>query len=185
MATTPVYGWRIPDLGSVADGPDGFSDLALDIETTVAGSSILAYTPTWTSDGANQPLNPASRSGTYQVQNKVCQFAARLTFSSSTNGGTGVLRVGLPQPARAGMLQFATCYLYVPNDHPVWLGQAEIRAGENTCIPTFKDRLNGLDGYWMNAGADTSPGGPPRTVNGSYNVTNGGFIQVAGSYFVA
>jgi hypothetical protein len=186
MAVTPVYGWRIPDLGSVADGPDGFSDLALDIEGTVNGSNILAYTPSWSSDGGNQPTNPASRSGTYQVRNKVCQFAARLTFGSSTNAGTGILRVGLPLQARAGMLQFATCYLYVPNDHPVWFGQSEIRGGENTCIPGFTDRTNGLFGYWINGAEGTSaPTGQPRTVNGGYSVTNGGYIQVAGSYFVA
>jgi hypothetical protein len=188
MAVTPVYGWRIPDLGSVADGPDGFSDLALDIEGTVNGANILTYTPSWTADGNAQPLNPGERSGVYQVRNKVCQFFAQLTFTSSTGGGAGALRVGLPVPARAGMLQFAPCRLSIPADHPLWMGMAEIRSGENSCIPAFPvTSTNSIYGYWQSVSAVGQPTstGVPRTVNGGFNIVNGGSITVAGTYLAA
>jgi hypothetical protein len=189
MATTPVFGWPIPDLANTADGPDGFSDLALAIEGTVNTPSVVAYTPTWTSDGAAQPANPSSRTGFYQIQRKLCYFVAQINFGPSTNGGNGPLRVGIPFPGKTGMVQVANnCTLFVNGAGGNFDGNAEIRGGESTVLARFliSSVLNTV-GYWQSAqspGSDVNTTIPGSPGGGVYSVTNGGFIRVSGTYLV-
>ncbi len=184
--TTPVFGWPVPVLGDVADGPDGFSDLALAVEATVNNPAVLTYTPSWTADGNIQPVNPATRVGYYQVSKKICYYYARLTFGASVGGGNGPLRIGLPLPGKTGLTQIAsTAWLFVPGGGS-FQGMGEIRAGEQTVLPQFQvNSANNTMGYWQ---SESVGGGIattlPTTTGTVRSVTNGGFIIVNGTYMV-
>lgn len=181
--TTPVFAWPVPVLGDVADGPDGFSDLALAIEATVNNANVLSYTPSWTADGSIQPVNPATRTGFYQLRRKLCYFWAQLTFGASSGGGTLPLRIGLPAPARTGMTQMFQSSIFVPGTG-TFPGTGEIRSGEATCLPMFPINSSSVIlGFWQSANASALPStGVPVSNTGIHNVSNGGSIRVSGVY---
>lgn len=185
--SSPVFGWPIPVHADVADGPGGFSDLALAIEETINNPSVVTYTPSWTADGTIQPVNPSSRVGYYQIQRKICQFYARIGFGASVGGGNGPLRVGLPFPGKTGLTQISVnAWLYVPGNANFY-GFGEIRAGEQTVLVQLPlGQSNTSMGYWRSE----FPGGgitttlPSSPDGGVRSVTNGGSIIINGSYLV-
>ena len=156
MATSPKYGWRLPDLGDVADGPAAFSALAVDAENTIADKTVPTYTPTWTAAGTSQPTNPQSRGGWYRVQNGICDFAAQILFSSSTTGGTGDLDSRI-HDAKQGLLNLRA---------DVYGPPARQEPGERVA-PTVGSRLSVLD-----IGLVTSTYGPTQTHKEQLQIVN-------------
>lgn len=191
MAVTPVYKWPIPNLTDVADGPDGFSDLANAIEATLTDTLKSTYTPSWTSSATN-PANPASRAGWYRVENAICDFVAQLTFGASTSGSYGDLSIGLPVPASAviprqicGTVILLTAGI-VNNDR--WAGYATTgNTDQSNCAPWFPvDATRNNFGRWSNADSSGSTeSGVPNVDGAFYNIRNGGYIVVQGRYFTA
>lgn len=189
MATEARYGWELPDLGDVADAPAAFLQFANGVSATLAATGSSSYTPTWTTDGSLQPVNPATRSGTYQTFKGATMVNIAFTFGASAGGGNGAMRFGLPLPGRAGLLQFVPCRIFIPNTGSVF-GVAEIRSGENTALPMFPlqataSGFNAIYGYFQNA--NDSAGNPPdtavpRALDGLYPVRNGSAFNLSGSY---
>lgn len=183
---SPVFGWPLPVLADVADGPDAFSDLGLAIEGTINNPNVLTYTPSWTADGTIQPVNPSTRVGYYQMQKKICHVYARIEFGASVGGGNGALRIGLPAPGKTGMIQLLNCWTFIPgNGHFEGLG--EVRAGEQTVLPRFPySPGNCTVAYWQSESVGGGIGTTiPAALSGTVrSVTNGAYIVINGSYIV-
>lgn len=192
MATTPKYGWTIPDLGDVADGPAAFSTLAVGIENTIADKTISTYTPSWVSDGVGQPTNPSARAGWYRVQNGICTFSAQIIFDSSTSGGRGDLKIGLPVPASGTVSrQFAGhAHLSAPGASGAdrIFGVISIGSGDTgyaaPWFPTSGTVSNHARWRVADDGSGTGTTGVP-SVSSGWNVRNGGYVAITGTYFTA
>lgn len=185
MAVTPGHGWPIPDLANVADGPDGFSDLAIAIENTLDSRSQQSYTPAWASLGSVQPANPSARQGLYRVIGPNCYFNTVISFGASTTGGKGALRVSIPVPASTAIAeQWVICTLLTPGSSTRWQGIAQITSAANTwCNPTFcSSSTENQLANWMGSQESTVAGYPSI---GVATVQNGGHIRINGFYAVA
>jgi hypothetical protein len=190
MATQGTYGWELPDLSDVADGPDAFQQFADDVATTIGDRVLATYTPSWVSEGPAQPTNPSKREGFYRIDNGVCTFAVHLYFGASTSGGTGKLSIGLPVPATSVISsQQVMSHLWTPSANAVWHGPAFIDSATNwlRARPYFPVNNARSDMFaWASGAGDfglpipTIPSNP-----GSWNVMNGGDITLNGSYFIA
>lgn len=184
MAVTPVYGWRLPDGGIAADGPDAFSDLATDIENTLSAGDWSAYTPTWTSNGSQQPSNPATKVGRFKVFESWCDFRVYMSFGGSVNGGKGRLYIGLPVPATSAIAeQWVPCKLYVPTVGS-WQGTAQITAGATSALPLFNAHEGtAIAAPWLNNNDSGAAGTGIPAMPGHWTAENGGNIVVGGRYY--
>lgn len=186
---SPIFGWDLPTLGETADAPAAFAALVNDIEATLTAPGITTYLPSWTSDGTIQPVNAATKTGIYRIDRKVCWFQVQMTYGASSGGGQGPIRVGLPATARTGQgVQYVACRLNIPGGL-LFNGLAEIRDGENTCLPCFPVGASQSNvGYWQSAANTSTPTpdtGVPTMTDGQHNVRNGGSFGVSGYFFTA
>lgn len=184
MAVTPVFGWRLPDGGIAADGPDAFADLAIDIENTLSAIAWNSYTPAWTSRGSVQPANPSTKVGRYRIANGWCDFSIVLQFGVSTNGGNGALEVGLPVAASSQLFeQVARCKLWLPTAGGQWAGTALIPAGSTSCrLMMSTSGTNPTQNDWRNADSTNAAGTGFPQIAGKYAVESGGNMIVSGRY---
>jgi hypothetical protein len=190
MATEARYGWELPDLADVADGPDAFLQFANDVSDTISNTTVQTYTPSWTSltSGGN-PFGVATRSGHYRMLNKVVDFVARLTFGSGTSGGLGELMVGLPVPANSSTQYVVNCILWTPSSGGTWLGYGAIdqQSGFTNMRPQFpiNNARSDMSG-WASTGGILGLSIPTVPSNpGGYSVMNGGYFTAHGRYFAA
>jgi hypothetical protein len=190
MATQADFGWELPDLSDIADGPDAFLQFADDVAGTIKDRAFTSYTPGWFSEGSTQPSNPATRTGFYRVHNGLCHFIVNLHFGAGTNGGTGALSVGLPLPATSvvGYQQIA-CYLWTPQASAVWLGHGVVDGVHNYTrirpyFPVSNSRSDTLQ--WASSNGFLGLSVPSVPVNpGNSSVQNGGDFHAQGTYFIA
>lgn len=185
MATEARYGWELPDLGDVADGPFAFDEFAKDVSNTVADVTLQSYTPQWGSLGASQPGGTTSREGKYAIRNGWCDVSIFLTFGAGTSGGTGQLYVTLPVAPNNAIkfYQFQTM-LYSPG-YGWWHGWGNANSSSNRLTPYFAhDVVAGLTFPWSNATDGNTPGtGFPR-INGTWAIQNAGEFHAYGRYYV-
>ena len=91
--------------------------------STGAGASDLtawtAYTPTWTSDSGTPSIGNGSITGRYKQIGKTVFFNLKLTYGSTTTGGSGAWMFGLPVTAYNDNYQFAVSIL---NNGAAWYG---------------------------------------------------------------
>ena len=187
MAVTPVYGWRLPDGPIGANGPVALSNLATDIETTLAGVQYQNYTPSWTSDGLQQPSNAATKIGRYRLANGWCDFSIFISFGASVSGGKGRLQLGLPVAASSQLFeQITRAKLWNPNVGAVIDGIGLISAGGTSVWPMFTvASTNSNLGYWTNNDNANNPGTGIPQFPGHWTAENGGNVAVTGRYLVA
>lgn len=190
MATQADFGWELPDLSDVADGPDAFLQFADDIAATVKDRGLTSYTPSWTSEGSAQPSNTLRREGFYRIDNGICTFNAHLFFGPNTNGGSGNLQIGLPVPANSAIsTQHLSAHLWTPAATAVWHGPAFIDFASNwiRARPFFAVNNTRSDMLgWASTGGFLGLSIPTIPANpGSYSVMNGGDFSIHGSYFIA
>lgn len=83
---------------------DVSGDVTIGDELSVGGNYVTgpwnSYTPTWTGTTTNPTGH--TRTGFYQVLGKTCRFKVKITFTSSSNLGSGAYLFGLPTAAIAG-----------------------------------------------------------------------------------
>lgn len=184
MAVTPVFGWPIPNLTDVADGPDGFSDLALAIEGTLNDKTWLSYTPSWTSAGTIQPSNPGSRVGRYKVTRGVCEVRIFMNFISSSTGGIGNLQIGLPLPAQnIGTNPIMGLQCYCKSAAGVRYFGFASAGTDGKCGPTFPISTTNVSWEaWRNALEGNAIGNSIPDVGADFFIRNNAFINVWGSY---
>lgn len=189
METTPIYGWRTPSVNETADGPLAFATLAGDIEQTVASTATSTYTPNWTADIAN-PANPATRIGRYSVRNGFCELLIWLSFSGSTSGGRGNLRLSLPVPALSSIPeQRLNVKFWVPTLGTI-PGIGLIFGSDNQRIaPYFPNHVNtGIHNHWRNVDGSGNGNDPktgiPYIADTVWGIQSGGNFLINGKYAV-
>lgn len=186
MATQADFGWEIPDLSDIADGPAAFTEFANGIAGTLKNAALQTYTPGWASNGSVQPGSTASREGVYAVRNGWCDIYIRLAFGAGTSGGTGILNTTLPIAPAAGVSHaLLTCYLYTPGIG--WFtGFASATPNDIRCYPFFPVGGTGAHHHaqWINApeGNPISQGVPQ--VIGGWAIGNTGDFGLSGRYYV-
>jgi len=188
MATQADFGWELPDLSDVADGPDAFLQFADDIAATIKDRGLTSYTPSWTSQGSQQPANPASRFGIYRIDHGLCTFNAKLVFGVTTLVGSGALQVGIPVPALNTVQHLVQCMLWTPSASAIWYGPGFIDSATNYQsvqpeFPVQNDRSDMLP--WASIGGFLGRQTPYVPSNNGYPVMAGGYITIQGQYFVA
>lgn len=184
MGTTPVYGWRTPDGGVGANGPDALMTLATDIETTLTSGGWTGYTPSWTG-GVQNPANPASKVGRYRLANGWCDFEIYIGFGGSVYGGKGPLYIGLPATASVAINeQLSLCKLWVPAVGNIE-GFGLIRAGSSVVEPIFPVNLSSaIMATWRNNDDAGNPGTGIPQIPGHWTAEANGNIGVSGRYLV-
>jgi hypothetical protein len=186
--TTPVYGFHYPTLASIADGPDGFQDLALDVEATLQAKTLTSFTPVWidAAGGVFPPTSPATMAGKYRVWGGRCFMQINTTFGPSTTGGRGALVFNTPLPAaNTGFDQYLFCRLSVPSVG-FFQGIANIPPGAQVIYPGFPVSSSRSDyNNFASADAAANPGTGFPAAPGAFTVQNGGAITIVGSYALA
>ena len=187
MGVTPTYGWRIPNLGDLADAAVAFTNALGDVEGTVKDSTISEYVPAWTSDGDTQPSGASLRKGWYRVDNGVCHIAIYLTAGASVSGGTGSLFLSLPLAARASVpRQAMPAYLVsTASGGGIFNGFAHLVGGTTTLyiyLPASSTdvRLN----RWRNATNGNATGTGVPLIAGTWALQSGSELVVSGSYLL-
>jgi len=103
-----------------AQGPQGVTGPT---GPTGAGASDLTawatYTPTWASDSGTPSIGNGSITGRYKQIGKTVFFNLKLTYGSTTTGGSGAWMFGLPVTAYDPNYQFAVSIL---NNGAAWYG---------------------------------------------------------------
>lgn len=199
MATQADYGWELPDLSDIADGPDAFLQFADDVAGTIKDGTLLTYTPSWqTVQGQRYPGSPdtqpfglATRIGRYSVRNKMCWVQIFVTFGDNSYGAYGGLSLGLPLPASNGgtPYQMMPCSIGTPRTATVWNGQAFIDDGSSVIRPHFPISTSRVDmlpwssvsSLWTNSAIPQTDSGNPQYTN----VQSGGYVVVQGTYRIA
>lgn len=186
MGATNVFKLPWPELGDLADGPDGYQDLAAAVEAALLGQrdadDSLTWVPAWTSSGT-QPKG-ASTYGTYRVRSKLCTFTIWATFAASVNGGNGQLQFSLPVRARASINQQVGTAKYLLNGLGHFSGWCYVNASGlavGVYLPTNAD--SSLLGPWSNSSVLQIGTGTPNWP-GHFSVTSGSNMCLSGSYFV-
>jgi hypothetical protein len=77
------------------------------------------YTPTWTSDSGTPSIGNGSITGRYKQIGKTVFFNLKLTYGTTTTGGSGAWMFGLPVTAYNENYQFAVSVL---NSGAAWYG---------------------------------------------------------------
>ena len=186
MGATTTYGWETPDLVDPANAPAAFLTALQDVEDTVKDTTILTYTPSWTSSGG-PPSSPASLTGWYRVDHGLCYVLIALYAGPSTSGGYGDLVLTLPLPPRAGIsaqVLDAKLYSAAPGGG-VYRGHCDIFPGATSFAPLFPASSSDVRmSNWRNADGTVAPGTGIPMVPGQYALTNGSNVFIKGHYFV-
>lgn len=198
MAVQGTFGWELPDLSDIADGPDAFLQFADDVAATISDGTWQTYSPSWNTvpgqiyPGAPTTTTPsgiATRDGYYTLRNKTCDFMVELTFGSSVYGAYGALSVGLPVAASTlhTYQQFVQCSLSTPSTGTTWVGPAYIDAGATVCRPYFSISSARADMLpWASAaGVFTNKSNPDCNGDGRTCIQPGGRIVIQGRYHTA
>ena len=183
--TSPVKHWRLPSLLDPADGPDAYMKLAVDAETSISASDVTAYTPTWSSTGAIQPSNPASKIGRFRLSQGWCDVYIYLSFNASTSGGSGFLWLSLPvAPSASYPEQSIPVQTYIPG-YSMFNGLLQIQAS-TVAYPYFtRGRSDAGASPWACTDATAAAGTGTPLVPGSYPIVTGGWLSISGRYLVA
>jgi hypothetical protein len=144
-----------------ATGPSGAS--ASDL------TAWTAYNPTWTSDSGTPSINNGSLVGRYKQIGKTVFFNLKLTYGSTTTGGTGAWMFGLPVTAFNDNYQFPVSIL---NNGLAWYGAI---ANGN-----YKGSTSYFSIIHQNDTATTVWGGVSSTAPFTFNA--GDTLTVSGSY---
>jgi len=92
---------------------------ARDIASASHLTAWTSYTPTWTSDSGTPSIGNGSIAGRYKQIGKTVFFNLKLTYGSTTTGGSGAWMFGLPVTAYNPNYQFPVSIL---NDGLAWYG---------------------------------------------------------------
>jgi len=189
MGATDVYQLPWPELGDLADGPDGYQDLAKATEAALllektGDTDTKSYTPTFASSGA-QPSG-ISWTGRYQVRNGWCQLSLFGQISAATNGGTGQLTVGLPVRARADIPeQEIFVKLYQGNVGWNFTGFAWFPANSLVMYPHFPTRdASSVMAAWTNGNGQPGNSQMVPLIPGGFACGGSGNICFTGRYQV-
>jgi hypothetical protein len=189
MGATDVYQLPWPELGDLADAPDGYQDLAQATEAALLKEKqtddSLTYTPTFTSNGA-QPGNLAW-TARYQVRNGWCEVMIFGQFYANTPPGSGQLAVGLPVRARTSVPeQILGAKLYVGAVGWAFDGHSIIAANGVTTVPFFPTQASSsVCAAWNNGNGQAGNGGMCPGIPGGFAFGAGpGNIQLYGRYLV-
>lgn len=187
MGATPTYKLPWPELGNLADGPDGYEDLAEAVEAALltqrdGTADTKSYTPTWRSAGTIQPYGMAW-SARYLVRNGWCQLAVIGSMSlAATGGGTQALIIGLPVRSRNTQEQEIGAKLTVAGTS--WSGWAVMAAGSTECVPYFPASATRNDMWaWTSASESKIPGTGIPAIPGQHAVGDGNIV-LFGRYMV-
>lgn len=187
MGATTNFKLPWPELGNLADGPDGYEDLAEAVEAALIGqrddsTDTKVYTPTWRSAGNLQPSGMAW-TARYLVRNGWCQVQMYGAMSASTNGGTEWFLVGLPVRSRAGLPeQLLNCKLSIPGGN--FSGWAYFPASSLECIPYFPISASRTDmAGWKSCDNSKVPGTGTPQIPGQHAVGPGN-VSIWGRYMV-
>jgi hypothetical protein len=186
MATQADYGWDIPDLSDIADGPGAFTQFANDIAGTFKDKVIQSYTPAWQSNGSIQPGGTSSREGKYVVRNGWCDVYIRLAFGIGVSGGTGILNCTLPIPP-SNVLSHGLFHTYLYTPGIGWFqGFASVNIGDIKVYPFFPVGGTGTHhcAQWINAPEGNPPGQGVPLINGNWAIMQDGDMSIMGRYYV-
>ena len=131
-----------------------------------------AYTPTWTSDSGTPSIGNGSITGRYKQIGKTVFFNLKLTYGSTTTGGSGAWMFGLPVTAYNPNYQFPVSIL---NDGLAWYGAI---ANGN-----YKGSTSYFTVIHQNDTATTVWGGVSSTAPFTFGAS--GTLTVSGSYEAA
>ena len=191
MGQTSVFTLPWPELPDLADGPDGFKDLAEATEAAMLnernGVFDQTYEPQWRATSVN-PFG-AVWTARYSVRNGWCNLHIYGSFTASTNGGRGFLYLSLPVPTRANMgEQLFLAKTWLPLEGWNFGGWCFVPAGGSWMYPCFSnDNNTSAQNRWRSADeTGASNTGIPRNASGgsNYGVQNGGNIVISGRYLV-
>ena len=183
MGTSPTYSWPWPDPSNSADGPSAFAALSSAVEATLSGVQVSSYTPTFTGDNGNPTTQ--SKTGRYRVVNGFCDIAIHIVFGAS--GGGGLLRVGLPVAASAGVFQqVLPCLLTVATYGGFYIGSGMVGAGSTEIHPHFPTPLTSMAmAWWQNTDSSLAAGTGVPLIPAGWTVLNGDSFTLTGRYQVA
>lgn len=187
MGATTTYGWRIPDLADPANAPAAFQAALQDAEDTVKDSTVLTYTPAWTSVGATQPSG-ATRQGWYRSRNGICQLVVSILGVAGVVGGTGSLRVAAPLPASTSIRRqiMPAYFVAVTAGGGVYSGFAQLTSTDGTAMRIY---LPGSSSdtrmaEWRNATDGNAAGTGIPVVAGGYGMWPDSELVICGSYYL-
>lgn len=102
IGTTTDAGFRLDVNGSARVQSGLTVSGSLNLNSSDISSAWIAYTPTWSTDGATQPsLGDGTITGAYKVIGKTVFVRVRLVFGTTTTAGTGTFYFSLPVNAAA------------------------------------------------------------------------------------
>lgn len=188
MGATTTFGWPFPNLSDPANGPAAYQALGQAAENTVKDSTILTYTPSWTSEGSVQPSGPASNIGYYRVDNGICRVAIRLTGGPGTSGGTGNLSLSVPLPPNTTIArQFLPLYYVIGGaGGGIYMGFGSLANYLGTTMLVYLP-ATAADvrlGRWCNATEGNGTGTGIPVVPGWYGMVDGSEMVVQGFYYL-
>ena len=187
MGATTTYGWRTPDLVDPANAPLAFQTALQDAENTVKDTTVLTYTPSWTSEGAVQPSG-ALRTGYYRAANGICHIAVAILGQAGVSGGTGTLTVSAPLPASTTIRRqlIPAYFVAVTAGGGVFSGFANLTNTDGTKMRIY---LPGSSSdtrlaEWRNATDGNSPGTGIPLIPSGWGMYENSELVIRGSYFL-
>jgi len=176
LGPTGATGATGPTGPAGATGPTGATGAAGPTGATgpsgASASDLTAWTeynPTWTSDSGTPSINNGSLVGRYKQIGKTVFFNLKLTYGSTTTGGSGAWMFGLPVTAYDSNYQFAASIL---NSGLAWYGAI---ANGN-----YKNSTSHFSIIHQNDTATTVWGGV--TAGAPFTFGAGDTLTVSGSY---
>jgi len=139
---------------------------------TSPGTSWTSYTPTWSSDSGAPSIGNGNIGGRYKQIGKTVFFNFKLTYGSTTTGGSGAWMFGLPVTAYDANYQFPASIL---NNGLAWYGAV---ANGN-----YKNSTSHFSVIHQNDTATTVWGGVTATA--PFTFGTGDTLTVSGSYEAA
>jgi hypothetical protein len=120
--TSDTWAMSVASPPSGATGPTGASITGPTGPTGAGASDLTAwtsYTPTWTSDSGTPSIGDGSITGRYKQIGKTVFFNLKLTYGTTTTGGSGAWMFTLPVTSYDPNYQFAVSIL---NSGLAWYG---------------------------------------------------------------
>lgn len=185
MGETSVLHWEWPDLTDVADAPDWFWRMAVDIETTMADKTMTPFVPRWVATGTYQPTNPIVNVGFCRVNRGLCDVAIYQAYGPATSGGSGDLAIELPVWTSWAPEQWLTAKAYVPG-YGKAVGLGIVIGARQVIQPVFPAAASviGLQ-RWRSTVDPIAPGTGIPVVAGAYTISDTGNLAITGRYRIA
>lgn len=193
MGQTPEYNLPWPELDVKPQGPDGFKNLAVAIDTAIKGQRddttlTKTFTPTLRSTGKIQPYGFVW-TARYEVRNGWCEvdiFGQMSDDPAKCGGGTEAIVIGLPVRARASIpYQYLRVKLGLVSVGS-FEGWAQVVATSPECAPYLPRTPTDTRMVNWRSSSDASGGawgtGVPQLAN-THGVGNGN-ISIWGRYLV-